>query len=102
MPNTRGRFKRNLSSYGDDFVGRTIDSGLPNITGYVSGVKVDRYTTTTSGALWYSATSGGKTDSGGSDAGRRISIDASRSNSIFGAQTYVCPPTIIIPDIIKY
>ncbi len=71
--------------------GTTIEAGLPNITGVITGLYGEISSAGESGALFsYSS----KTKSTGEawEQGKQLKFDASRSNSIYGASNTVQPP----------
>lgn len=71
--------------------GTTIEAGLPNITGAITGLYGEISSAGESGALFsYSS----KTKSTGEawEQGKQLKFDASRSNSIYGASNTVQPP----------
>ena len=109
IPNLKGLFTRcgDLSSNrgGSDLRQYQAD-GLPNITGYIdpysdySGASIG--TRNGSGAM-YSTGSGtimSRRETGGGGTG--IGFQASRSNSIYGASSFVQPKSVSLLPIIKY
>ena len=95
-----------------DFRGRTFQgananlkavlaAGLPNITGNSIGVQAvsgPAY----AGALYAFSSAGATFGSNGGGGWTSIGLDASRSNSIYGASTTVQPPAIATNIFIKY
>lgn len=69
--------------------GTYVEPGLPNITGYYSGINIRGGEN--SGAL-YTGNEGYKRDYEGNTSTGAISFDASRSNSIYGNTNTVQPP----------
>lgn len=94
LPNLQDKF---IQGTGTNTVGTTMEAGLPNITGTV-------------GALWGGGANGAFTptyydDAGGVNSGgarQIVTIDASRSNSIYGNSDTVQPPAVVMNYIIKY
>lgn len=95
-----GRVLMGASS--DSQLGTTVDSGLPNITGYVTprwsdssgqgmimagGYGGALYTSYSGTENWWS-----KTTEMGGNRDDRINFDASRMNSIYGKSSIVQPP----------
>ena len=78
-----------------DEAGNYIAEGLPNITGSIKQIMGDTTKTlTTSGAFQKSTTlSTAGADGGGYYYYRNVTIDASRSNSIYGNSEHVTPET---------
>lgn len=71
--------------------GTTVEAGLPNITGRMSGLYNEMREEF--GALYYSEISNAtKTSSAQWERGKMLYFDASRSNSIYGASNTVQPP----------
>lgn len=84
-------------------LGTTVDSGLPNISGYVDPRWVDHsgggtmmyiqnngpFYTTKAGSVWWSQAT---TTDGQGDYTNRIHFDASRANAIYGRSSIVQPP----------
>lgn len=95
LPNLQDKFIQGSS--GTNTVGTEKEAGLPNITGKV-------------GALWGGGANGAFTptyydDAGGVNSGgarQIVTIDASRSNAIYGNSDTVQPPSIVMNYIIKY
>lgn len=95
LPNLVGRMMQ-LS----DIVGKTINAGLPNIsgcTGIASWINTwgafYKDDVTLTGIAYVDEVAGGK---------ETVNIDASKSNSIYGASTTVQPPAITYIPIIRY
>lgn len=109
IPDMRGVFTRwaDLSSNRGGAEPRTYQpDGLPNITGYIdpysdhSGASIG--TRNGSGAM-YSTGSGtimSRRETGG--GGNGIGFQASRSNSIYGASSFVQPKSVSLIPILKY
>lgn len=96
IPDLRGRFLE-----GSDSVGAVKEAGLPNITGYI------RYKDNTvydcNGTFTYSGEGAGVpyVSLTGSSYVQKITMDASKSSSIYGNSETVQPPSITIRYIIK-
>jgi len=75
----------------EHLAGTTIEPGLPNITGQVG--TSDNASYYPSGAFYQSASSGHGNGSGGSIT---VSMDASRSNPIYGSSDTVQPPAYVV------
>lgn len=72
-------------------VGTTVEAGLPNITGRMSGLYNEMRGE--SKALYYGEINNAtKTSSAAWEKGKALFFDASRSNPIYGASTTVQPP----------
>ena len=104
IPDLRGVFKRNadLASNRGGAEARTYQAdGLPNITatgGYANRTGMNP---STSGAFYY--TSSRNIGSNSDDRDNQIlCFDASRSNSIYGASSYVQPKSVSTIPILKY
>ena len=109
IPDMRGVFTRwaDLSSNRGGAEPRAYQpDGLPNITGYIdpysdySGASIG--TRNGSGAM-YSTGSGtimSRRETGG--GGNGIGFQASRSNSIYGASSFVQPKSVSLIPILKY
>lgn len=80
------------------------EAGLPNITGTAGGVDVTINPTGNSGALTSISNNYSWTNPLGNtqDSGGLISIDASRSNPIYGNSDTVQPPALTCRVLIKY
>lgn len=77
--------------------GTTIEAGLPNITG-CTGMRNNGLAATTTGAFWIdtSSPSGSYANEGYYAGAQSVSIDASRSNSIYGNSSTVQPPAYVV------
>ena len=96
LPNLTDRFLQGSTS-----VGTVKNAGLPNITGSV--VRVLRGAYGANGALLDGDPGGEAIQAGGSGVdSASISIDASRSNSIYGNSSTVQPPALTCLICIKY
>ena len=93
IPNLTDRFIQ-----GSETVGVVKNAGLPNITGRIGGTLDDSWGQA-NGAFYES---GSLPDSGGSQSGPIIWMDASRSSSIYGSSTTVQPPALTMRFYIKY
>lgn len=71
--------------------GTTLEAGLPNITGLMTGLYGEISSAGESGAL-FSYSSKSKSTSEAWETGKQLRFDASRSNSIYGASDTVQPP----------
>lgn len=95
---------RNRVIQGGDTVGKK-SAGLPNINGYVDAA-VGASHTSVSGpftqSLYPTTQDGGDNGDGEIIRGTRITFNASKSNSIYGASTTVQPPAIVLIPQIKY
>lgn len=76
-----------------DTVGKYVRSGLPNITGTVGAIQTDWGGASGSGALYISASSAGYNATSAYGQKGNISIDASRSNGIYGRTSASVQPT---------
>lgn len=88
-------------------VKRIIANDLPNITGAITSYELGRAGGAAAGALYDdgSAKYGVSRDSGsGNHDGQSlvITLEASRSSSIYGASTTVQPPAVKLLPCIKY
>lgn len=98
LDTTNHRFKLPRTKFGftglRNNVGNYVAPGLPNITGYGTGNTIPNSEETTYYGALYKYISGGSY--GHTSAGNynryNIGLDASRSNSIYGASTTVQPP----------
>lgn len=101
VPDYRGRFLE-----GADTAGTVLEAGLPNVLGRVNtGTrKTDQYPEISEGALYIS---GYGANDHAYDVGvntkkyQIVSLDASRSNPIYGASTTVQPPSVTVRYFIK-
>lgn len=102
LPNLIDKFAQ-----GSTIVGTVKSAGLPNITGILQADRNFVYSYITSGAIICN----NKIPSGGYGlgwnetiemGGCEISIDASKSNSIYGNSTTVQPPALTLLPCIKY
>lgn len=75
----------------------------PNITGSVQPFRMNTYYPSSSGALTYDALATlGYATAGAIDTTGKVTIDASKSNSIYGKSNTVQPPSLILNYAIKY
>ena len=105
LPNLRTLFIQGANSTSE--VGTTVAAGLPNITGQITSYELGRAGGAAAGALYDdgSAKYGVSRDSGsGNHDGQSlvITLEASRSSSIYGGSTTVQPPAIRLLPCIKY
>ena len=105
LPNLDGRFLEGTTNTAQ--VGKMIEAGLPNITGQITSYELGRSGGAAAGALYDdgSAKYGVSRDSGsGNHNGQSlvITLEASRSSSIYGGSTTVQPPAIRLLPCIKY
>ena len=85
---------KNCALWGNDTgldAGRTIEAGLPNITG---SFNPGEYNPQASGAFY--STQNGSREYSSEYQGHRISFDASRSNPIYGRSNTVQPPAYVV------
>lgn len=92
---------RDRVAWGGTAVGTVMQPGLPNITGTFSPVFEDNDVITPTGAFYFSGTARDAFGTG-SRAEKGIAMDASCSNSIYGASDTVQPPALVLLPCIKY
>ena len=92
---------RDRVAWGGTAVGTVMQPGLPNITGTFSPVFEDNDVITPTGAFYFSGTARDAFGTG-SRAEKGIAMDASCSNSIYGASDTVQPPALTLLPCIKY
>ena len=90
---SQGRVLQGVS--GSQVAGKTVEAGLPNITGKFTATAFANGYATTSGAL-YQTTPSSATSYGQSGTTNGLGLDASRSNSIYGASNTVQPPAYLV------
>ena len=105
LPNLRTLFIQGANSTSE--VGTTVAAGLPNITGQITSYELGRAGGAAAGALYDdgSAKYGVSRDSGsGNHDGQSlvITLEASRSSSVYGGSTTVQPPAVKLLPCIKY
>lgn len=76
-----------------------LNAGLPNITGKLNAIK--SFEDSPYSGLFECLSNLGGVQTGGYQAGK-VSFDASRSNSIYGASTTVQPPAFSLMPQIKF
>ena len=82
---------------------KSVEAGLPNITGTVNYAASDLYNSMTcSGAFSKESNSPAYYQSGSQGNTQKITIDAARSNPIYGRSETVQPPAICLIAQIKY
>lgn len=81
-------------------LGTYYSAGLPNITGTFEIWKFDDYTSSAFTKEYMGRPANSK--NGGSDAAWKITLDASKSNSIYGKSNTVQPEALSLLPIIKY
>lgn len=98
LPNATGRVLQ-----GGEQV-RSVEAGLPNITGDVTGTDdgLDGYTTSACYVSQKGLNINWDSSRGDYKGGVQISFDASKSNSIYGASETVQPPALSLIAQIKY
>lgn len=105
LPNWVGKMEQFAAT-----AGGTVAAGLPNVLGYITANRLgisNYYGAEGNGALYPQASSahsgwyGAGIDTGITNP-LTIVIDASRSNTIYGASTTVQPPAINVIPIIRY
>lgn len=89
---SEGRVLQGVS--GSQVAGKTVEAGLPNITGTVSNFWCGGPSGGFSGALY--AVGSGTQYGGGSSSGNGIGFNASKSNSIYGKSNTVQPPAYLV------
>ena len=101
LPNLDERFIEGTTDTAK--VGQYLEAGLPNITGKVSDFNDRSIGITPSGAFYKSGTTWARPGEwGGSDATRySISMDASKSNVLYGKSNEVQPPAARLLVCIK-
>lgn len=102
MPDLRGRVLQEQDA--THAVGTAIEAGLPNITGETVSGSAYSYAMNQkgTGALWVSKR--GQIGSGGYTGGYQnlvISIDASKSSSVYGNSSTVQPPAYSVRYLIR-
>ena len=92
---SEGRVLQGASS--SQTAGKTVEAGLPNITGSFSAQDMadDATTPTTKGAL-YATRNNLRDSANGRTGGCDINFDASRSNKIYGKSNTVQPPAYLV------
>lgn len=90
----------NKTFWGGSTSGTVLEAGLPNITGNVNGLK--GVVGSSSGALKATRTSAEGVYGSGGGGYYNTTIDASRSNSIYGSSDTVQPPALQTIICIKY
>ena len=105
LPNLHAKFAQGTTTTSE--VGQSVEAGLPNITGQITSYELGRAGGAAAGALYDdgSAKYGVSRDSGsGNHDGQSlvITLEASRSSSIYGGSTTVQPPAIRLLPCIKY
>ena len=101
LPDYRGRFLE-----GADTAGTVLEAGLPNVLGRVNtGTrKTDQSSEISEGALYisgYGSTYHAYDIGYNTNIYQIVSLDASRSNPIYGASTTVQPPSVTVRYFIK-
>lgn len=91
---------RNIFIEGGDTPNK-IEAGLPNITGVANGI-LQGVPYSYSGAFYNISTGAAIQSTATENVNRGIGIDASKSNSIYGASNTVQPPAIVLIPQIKY
>lgn len=102
IPDARGKFFEGLPR--GQAIGKIYSDGLPNVTGAAPFAPYSTNTSvgTFSGALYQIATGLSVTAPPGSDQWKRLGLDLSRGNSIYGASTRVQPAAVCANAFIKY
>lgn len=105
LPNLHAKFAQGTTTTSE--VGQSVEAGLPNITGQITSYELGRAGGAAAGALYDdgSAKYGVSRDSGsGNHDGQSlvITLEASRSSSIYGGSTTVQPPAVKLLPCIKY
>ena len=88
---SQGRVLQGVS--GSQVAGKTVEAGLPNITGSFAGNKAGN---ATSGAFYDSTASSGVDGDSQSPNHVKINFSASRSSSIYGKSSTVQPPAYLV------
>lgn len=94
LPDLMGRFAQ-----GSDTPGQKFQAGLPNVTGS-TGYSTAQ-TNFTSGAFFQTTGQSDGLGGGGISTSQVLSIDASRSNPVYGASNTVQPPALTLLPCIK-
>ena len=105
IPDLRGVFKRSVdlgSNRGGTSLGTYQEDGLPNIEGTFSTFYLWSQGNASGAFKLTQTNSGGAGGSGAPWYTYTASMDASRSNSIYGASDYVQPKSVSIIPILKY
>lgn len=102
IPDARGKFFEGLPS--GQAIGKVYSDGLPNVTGSApfAPYSTDTSVGTFNGALYQIATGLSVTAPPGSDQWKRLGLDLSKGNSIYGASTKVQPAAVCANAFIKY
>lgn len=93
LPDYRGKFLRGLGGDSEADIYTTQNEGLPNITGSFSTSQNGLQTKAVDGSALYGVRGTGNTHytSTSNQSCKSIELDASRSNSIYGASEHVTP-----------
>lgn len=99
LPNLNGRYLR-----ADNTPGQMVEAGLPNITGKFQKIYTYADQAGAQGAFRLDAyaTANGPYENANTNKGLVISVDASRSNTIYGKSTTVTPLTYTVRAYICY
>lgn len=95
VPDYRGRFLE-----GNSVAGTVREAGLPNIEGHII-VRQGDYGFTFGGAFDYTRTNSGGYKGGGYGSYGNLTLDASRSNAVYGKSDTVQPPSVTVRYFIK-
>lgn len=74
-------------------VGSYLEAGLPNITGYFSGLRTDGGSTAT--GAFYKSTTNYLGSANGNSSNAAVNFDASKSNPIYGKSDEVQPSSVV-------
>ena len=99
LPNLNGRYLR-----ADNTPGQMVEAGLPNITGKFQKIYTYADQAGAQGAFSLDAyaTANGPYENANTNKGLVISVDASRSSTIYGSSTTVTPLTYTVRAYICY
>ena len=90
---SQGRVLQGVS--GSQVAGKTVEAGLPNITGTFGCRGMEDRNITQTGALYRAGITGAKAEGDGY-TGVLMGFDASRSNPIYGKSSTVQPPAYLV------
>jgi hypothetical protein len=102
LPDYRGKFLRGLGKNSAENIYTLQKEGLPNIKGFMSNWAANIDNGKEDSALYGTSADGQRRDSGYTANGcSGINLDASRSNSIYGASEHVTPENYAVNYFIK-
>ena len=98
LPNLHRRFAEYTTTTSE--VGKTVEAGLPNISGSFGASDGANASTDNTGPFWLDHDAGGRTGWGG-DGGAVFGFDVSRSNALYGETNTVQPASVRFMPLIK-